>query len=103
MGKWVVIAQYASGESYRTELVARVTGSRQDARTAMRDATRTCRAPMREKWREVYRLPGGDSYLVIVKGAASMSEVTLTIAEMVYDSTDPAVEAAADAEDTGSV
>ncbi|MFB7514434.1 hypothetical protein [Streptomyces sp. NPDC056144] len=97
MGKWVVFAQYGSGETYRTEFVARVTGTREDAREAMRAATRTCRAPLREKWREVYRLPGGDSYLVIVKGAASLNEVTLTIAEMVYDSADPAVEAAAEA------
>ncbi|MFE0703846.1 hypothetical protein [Streptomyces sp. NPDC058872] len=99
MGKWVVVAQFVSGDSYLTEVVARISGTREDARRAMRAATRTCRTPMREKWREVYRLPGGDGYLVIVKGAATLSEVTLTIAEMVYDSADPTVEAEAGEEE----
>ncbi|MDX2564327.1 hypothetical protein PV371_32400 [Streptomyces sp. TX20-6-3] len=86
MEKWIVYAQYGSGDSYFTEVVSRVTGTREDARTALLAATRTYREPMREKWREVYRMPGGDSYLVIVKGAVTLSEITMGIAELVHDS-----------------
>ncbi|MGW0119988.1 hypothetical protein [Streptomyces sp. NPDC003327] len=93
MGKWIVVAQLGSGDSYLTEVVTRLTGTREDARRALTAATRTYRAPMREKWREVYRFPGGDSYLVIVKGAVSLNEITLSIAELVHDSTDPSVAA----------
>ncbi|WP_318207526.1 MULTISPECIES: hypothetical protein [unclassified Streptomyces] len=86
MEKWIVYAQYKSGDSCFTEVVSRVTGTRDDAREALTTATRTFREPMREKWREVYRMPGGDSYLVIVKGAVTLTEITMGIAEMVHDS-----------------
>ncbi|WP_328942198.1 hypothetical protein OG259_11535 [Streptomyces sp. NBC_00250] len=86
--KWIVFAQYKSGDSCFTEVVSRVTGTREDAREQLLAATRAYHAPMREKWREVYRMPGGDSYLVIVKGAVTLSEITMGIAELVHDSKD---------------
>lgn len=86
MEKWIVYAQYGSGDSYFTEVLARVSGTRDDAREALLGVTRTYRAPLREKWREVYRMPDGDSYLVIVKGAVTLTEITMGIAELVHDS-----------------
>ncbi|MFI8293929.1 hypothetical protein EAO71_05930 [Streptomyces sp. ms191] len=97
MGKWIVVAQYGKGETYFTEVLRRLTGTRDEALEALRAATLTYGAPMREKWREVYRFPGGDSYLVIVKGAVSLTEYRIGIAEKVWDSNDPAVAKAVDA------
>ncbi|WP_432752613.1 hypothetical protein ACE1OA_08980 [Streptomyces sp. JL2001] len=91
MGKWIVVAQYGKGETYVTEVVRRLTGTRDEALEELRAATLAYGAPMREKWREVYRFPGGESYLVIVKGAVSLTEYRLAIAEQVWDSNDPAV------------
>ncbi|MFC8510306.1 hypothetical protein ACFU3J_05775 [Streptomyces sp. NPDC057411] len=88
MEKWAVIAQYAQGDRYVTDVVSRVTGTREDALEALRLAATSYRTPMREKWREVYRLSGGDSYLVIARGAVSLLETTLSIAELVHDTKD---------------
>lgn len=88
MGKWVVVAQYGAGERYVTEVISRVTGTREHAEEAMLLATRSYGAPMREKWREVFRLAGGGSCLVRVKGATTLREITLTIGELVHDSKD---------------
>ncbi|GGY68275.1 hypothetical protein [Streptomyces omiyaensis] len=101
MGRWAVVAQWGAGETYNTEIVTRVTGSREDARAALTEATRVVRKPMREKHRSVYRFPGGDSYLVVVQGALSRTETTVSIAELVYDSADPSIARAA-AEADGS-
>ncbi|MFE7804965.1 hypothetical protein ACFU51_09935 [Streptomyces sp. NPDC057430] len=90
MGKWVVVAQRGSnGDTYRCEVVRRVTGSREDAREAMRAASLTFHEPWREKSREVYRYPSGDGCLVIVRGLMSETLITLSIAELVHDSADP--------------
>ncbi|MCT4352537.1 hypothetical protein M5362_05240 [Streptomyces sp. Je 1-79] len=90
MGKWIVVAQYgASDSTYRSEVVRKITGTREDAREAMRAASLTYQKPWREKSREVYRFPGGDSCLLIVRGAMSETQTTLSIAELVHDSADP--------------
>ncbi|MEV5974531.1 hypothetical protein [Streptomyces sp. NPDC051921] len=88
MGKWAVVARYSQGDHHVTEVVSRVTGTREDAEEALQLAVRSYRAPKREKWREVYRFPGGDSYLVIVKGAVTFLEITLSLAELVHDTKD---------------
>ncbi|MCX2181838.1 hypothetical protein KV205_15030 [Streptomyces sp. SKN60] len=92
MGNWVVVAQYgvaSDGNAFRTELVRTVTGSREEAREALRETALAYREPMREKRRRVFRLSGGDSYLVRVNGLVSETDTVLTIAELVYDSADP--------------
>ncbi|GAA2816725.1 hypothetical protein [Streptomyces showdoensis] len=94
MGQWAVIAQFGRGEQYVTEVVARVSGTREDARQALAEAARWYRKPRREKRREVYRLPDGDSHLLILQGAVTRMEITLTLAELVYDSADPAADEA---------
>ncbi|MFE5615678.1 hypothetical protein [Streptomyces sp. NPDC056524] len=89
MGKWVIVAQRGSnGDTYRSEVVRRVTGSREDAREAMRAASLTFYQPWKEKSREVYRYPSGDGCLLIVRGLMSETLITLTIAELVHDSAD---------------
>jgi hypothetical protein len=44
-----------------------------------------------EKRRHVYRFTDHETYLVVVKGKPSEWECTLRIAELISDSTDPAV------------
>ncbi|MEU8763825.1 hypothetical protein [Streptomyces sp. NPDC048659] len=88
MGRWAVIAQFGRNEGYVTEVVARVTGTRDDAREALVEAARWYRRPRREKRREVYRLPDGDSHLLVLQGAVTRLEITLTIAELLYASDD---------------
>ncbi|MEU9998706.1 hypothetical protein [Streptomyces sp. NPDC050848] len=95
MGKWIVVAQHASGDTYRTEVIQKVTGTREDAQEAMRAASLTFHEPWREKSREVYRFPDGDSCLVIVKGLMSERHTVLSIAELVHDSADPGIAKAA--------
>ncbi|MET9950651.1 hypothetical protein ABZ135_03765 [Streptomyces sp. NPDC006339] len=90
MGTWAVIAQYGSGENYRTRVVDEVTGTREQARDALWKAALTFRQPVREKRRRVYRLGTGDSYLVRVSGLMSETDSVLSLAELVHDSTDPA-------------
>ncbi|MFD4376183.1 hypothetical protein [Streptomyces sp. NPDC058486] len=102
MGRWAVVAQGGAGETYNTEILTRLTGTREDARAALVEATQVVRKPMREKHRAVYRFPGGDSYLVVVQGAMSHTETTLSIVELVHDSADPSVaEAVAEADGAG--
>ncbi|MFF9018282.1 hypothetical protein ACF09C_35650 [Streptomyces sp. NPDC014870] len=90
MGKWIVVAQRgAGGDTYRTEVVQRITGTREDAQEALRAASLTYGEPWRERSREVYRLPSGDSYVVVVRGMMSETYVVLSIAELVHDSAAP--------------
>ncbi|MEU8544868.1 hypothetical protein AB0C52_33535 [Streptomyces sp. NPDC048717] len=90
MGHWLIVARYDNGaDSYRTDLVAEVTGDREQAEEALRRAALTYRAPMREKRRQVYRMGESDSYLVRVKGRVSATETVLSLAELVYDSAEP--------------
>ncbi|MER8043879.1 hypothetical protein [Streptomyces sp. NPDC094032] len=90
MGQWAVIAQFGRHEQYVTEVVSRVSGTREEARQALVEAAQWYRRPRREKRREVFRLPDGDSHLLILQSTMSRTEVTLTIAELVYDSGDAA-------------
>ncbi|MFF0436404.1 hypothetical protein ACFYU9_29845 [Streptomyces sp. NPDC004327] len=89
MGKWAVVAQYGLRQVYVTEILSRVEGTREEAREALLEATRRYHPPRREHRRQVYRLPGGDSYLLVVEGAVSRREITLSLAELVYDSAAP--------------
>ncbi|MEU7115329.1 hypothetical protein [Streptomyces sp. NPDC046182] len=90
MGKWIIVAQRGSnGDTYRCEVVRRVTGSREDAQEALRAVSLTFREPWREKSREVYQYPSGDSCLLIVRGLMSETLITLSIAEQVHDSAGP--------------
>ncbi|MEU6881720.1 hypothetical protein [Streptomyces sp. NPDC046712] len=100
MGKWIVVAQYVgTGDAYRTEVLRQVDGTREDALDALVAVARTYREPMREKRRQVFRLPGGASFLVIVKGLASETKIMISVAEMVWDSKDPEIAKAVDGED----
>ncbi|MFF5971585.1 hypothetical protein ACFY7C_08640 [Streptomyces sp. NPDC012769] len=94
MGTWAVIAQYGSGENYRTRVVGEVTGTREQAREALWKAAQTFREPVREKRRRVYRLGDGDSCLVRVNGMMSETYSVLSLAELVHDSADPSAGAA---------
>ncbi|MGP4008415.1 hypothetical protein [Streptomyces sp. 4N124] len=92
MGNWVVIAEYYS-DAYRTEFICRGQESKDEALKALRAACHTY-VPSKhivEKWRRVYRFADQESYLVVIKGRLSEWECTLRIAELVSDSTDPAV------------
>lgn len=93
MGNWVVIAQYGHSETYRTEFVCRGKASKEQALQALRAAVHTY-VPSKilvEKRRQVYRFADQESYLVVIKGKLTEWECTLRVAELVSDSTDPAV------------
>ncbi|MFE4592557.1 hypothetical protein [Streptomyces laurentii] len=91
MGHWLIVARYTVGGSdyYKTEVVREVTGDREEAEEALRQVALAFREPMREKRRQVFRMGGGDSYLVRVKGMVSDTETILSLAELVYDSAEP--------------
>ncbi|MFE6104329.1 hypothetical protein ACFVQ4_30820 [Streptomyces laurentii] len=91
MGHWLIVARYTVGGSdyYKTEVVREVTGDREEAEEALRQVALAFREPMREKRRQVFRMGGGDSYLVRVKGMVSETETILSLAELVYDSAPP--------------
>ncbi|MDX2761346.1 hypothetical protein [Streptomyces europaeiscabiei] len=93
MGNWVVIAQYSHGESYRTEFICRGQESKVHALEALRAALHTYLPSKNivEKRRHVYRFADQESYLVVIKGKLTEWECTLRIAELVSDSTNPAV------------
>ncbi|WP_200304257.1 hypothetical protein [Streptomyces adelaidensis] len=93
MGNWVVIAQYSYGEAYRTEFICRGQETKDQALEALRAALHTY-VPSKsiiEKRRHVYRFADQESYLVVIKGKLTEWECILRIAELVSDSTDPAV------------
>lgn len=92
MGNWVVIAEYYS-DVYRTEFICRGLETKDQALKALRAALHTY-APSKhivEKRRHVYRFADQETYLVVIKGKLTEWECTLRIAELVSDSTDPAV------------
>lgn len=71
-----------------------------DAGRTKEEALDTLRALLRtylprprivEKWRQVYRFTDGESYVVLIKGSVTQWRCTLRAAELVSDSTDPAV------------
>ncbi|MFE7277597.1 hypothetical protein [Streptomyces sp. NPDC057623] len=92
MGNWVVIAEYYS-DVYRTEFIRRGLETKDQALEALRAALHTY-VPSKnivEKRRRVYRFADEETYLVVIKGKLTEWECTLRIAELVSDSTDPAV------------
>lgn len=93
MGNWVVIAEYYDGEAYRTEFICRGRETKDQALKALRAALHTYLPSKNivEKRRHVYRFANQESYLVVIKGKLTEWECTLRIAELVSDSTDPAV------------
>ncbi|MEV0219093.1 hypothetical protein [Streptomyces sp. NPDC050704] len=93
MGNWVVIAEYYYGDEYRTEFICRGQETKDQALKALRAALHTYvpRKNIIEKRRHVYRFADQESYLVVIKGKMTEWECTLRIAELVSDSTDPAV------------
>lgn len=103
MGDWVVIAQY-SNDVYRTEFICRGQETKEQALKALRAALHTY-LPSKgivEKRRRVYRFADQESYLVVIKGRVSEWECTLRVAELVSDSTDPAVAERARPEDSAA-
>ncbi|KFF98800.1 hypothetical protein IQ62_22835 [Streptomyces scabiei] len=104
MGNWVVIAQYSYGESYRTEFICRGKKTKDEALEALRAALHTY-VPSKniiEKRRHVYRFDDQESYLVVIKGKLTEWECTLRIAQLVSDSTNPAVAKRAQSDDGGT-
>lgn len=101
MGNWVVIAQYSYSEAYRTEFICRGLETKDQALNALRAALHTYLPSKNivEKRRHVYRFADQESYLVVIKGKLTEWECTLRIAELVSDSTDPAVARRAQRED----
>ncbi|MEI5098331.1 hypothetical protein RB200_06265 [Streptomyces sp. PmtG] len=92
MGSWVVIAQYCS-DVYRTEFICRGLETKDQALKALRAALHTY-VPSKnlvEKRRHVYRFVDQETYLVVIKGKLTQWECTLRVAELISDSTDPAV------------
>ncbi|MBE8475566.1 hypothetical protein [Streptomyces justiciae] len=92
MGNWVVIAEYYSDVS-RTEFICRGLETKDQALTALHAAVHTYLPSKNivEKRRQVYRFTDQETYLVVIKGKLTQWECTLRIAELVSDSTDPAV------------
>ncbi|MDX3696358.1 hypothetical protein PV726_39860 [Streptomyces europaeiscabiei] len=93
MGNWVVIAQYSYSESYRTEFICGGKKTKDEALKALHAALHTYLPSKNiiEKRRHVYRFADQESYLVVIKGKLTEWECTLRIAELVSDSTNPAV------------
>ncbi|MFD3312367.1 hypothetical protein [Streptomyces sp. NPDC058694] len=92
MGNWAVIAQYSS-DVYKTEFICRGQETKEQALKALHAALHTY-LPSKgiiEKRRHVYRFTDQESYLVVIKGRLSEWECTLRVAELISDSTDPAV------------
>ncbi|MFE9681872.1 hypothetical protein [Streptomyces sp. NPDC006285] len=93
MGNWAVIAQYFTGESYRTEFICRGRETKDQALEELRAVLHTY-VPSKniiEKRRRVYRFADQESYLVVIKGRLTEWECTLRIVELISDSADPAV------------
>ncbi|MEV2227745.1 hypothetical protein AB0H69_04035 [Streptomyces phaeochromogenes] len=100
MGDWVVTAEYYS-DTYRTEFICRGLETKDQALKALRAALHTY-LPSKaivEKRRHVYRFADQESYLVVIKGRLTEWECTLRVAELISDSTDPAVAERARLED----
>ena len=100
MGNWVVIAQYSS-DVHKTEFICRGQETKDQALKALRAVLHTY-LPSKsivEKRRHVYRFADQESYLVVIKGRMTEWECTLCVAELISDSTDPAVAERARLED----
>ncbi|MDQ1046704.1 hypothetical protein [Streptomyces sp. V4I2] len=103
MGKWVVIAEYRSGDYDESEIFG-VGSTKDQALEALRGLTRTYlpRPGIIEQWRQTYRLADHESYVVMIKGKMSLWHCTLRVAELVADSADPALAKAVQAEDAAA-
>ncbi|MFD9329402.1 hypothetical protein [Streptomyces sp. NPDC060065] len=93
MGNWAVISQYEYGDGYVTAFICRGRETKAHALEELRAVLHTYlpRKSIVEQWRHVYRFADQESYLLVIKGRASKWECTLRIAELISDSTDPAV------------
>jgi hypothetical protein len=93
MGNWAAIVQYHYNDVHETEFICRGQETKDQALGELRAALHTY-VPSRhlvEQWRQVYRFADQESYLVVIKGMVTKWECTLRVAELVSDSTDPAV------------
>ncbi|MFD9193689.1 hypothetical protein ACFWCA_36480 [Streptomyces phaeochromogenes] len=90
MGNWVVVVQYYS-DTYRTEFIRRGLETEEQALEELRAAVHTYLPSKHvvEQWRQVYRLAGQESYLVVIKGRLTKWECSLRVAELISDTTDP--------------
>ncbi|MEU9781646.1 hypothetical protein AB0H92_11830 [Streptomyces phaeochromogenes] len=93
MGNWVVVAQYDFNEVHVTEFIRRGQETKDQALEELRAALHSYlpRKSIVEQWRHVYRFTDQESYLLVIKGKVTKWECTLRVAELVSDSTDPAV------------
>ncbi|MCX5558070.1 hypothetical protein [Streptomyces sp. NBC_00038] len=93
MGNWAVISQYESNDAYITKVICRGRETKAHALEELRAVLHTYlpNKNIVEQWRHVYRFADQESYLVVIKGMMSTWQCTLRIAELISDSTDPAV------------
>ncbi|MGI5199061.1 hypothetical protein ACQEVY_36425 [Streptomyces sp. CA-288835] len=101
MGKCIVIVQWGD---YQHELNRGAEITKDQALEELRVAAQTYlpNPGIQEKWRRVYRFADRESYFVVIKGATTKWRCTFRLAELVSDSTDPAVASKAQAEDTAA-
>ncbi|MEU9879603.1 hypothetical protein [Streptomyces phaeochromogenes] len=100
MGNWAVVVQYYS-DTYRTEFIRRGLETKEQALEELRAAVHTYLPSKHvvEQWRQVYRFADQESYLVVIKGRLTKWECSLRVAELISDSTGPAVSERALTED----
>jgi hypothetical protein len=93
MGNWAVIVQYDFNEVHVTEFICRGREAKDQALEELRTLLHTYlpKKNIVEQWRRVYRFADQESYLVVIKGKVTKWVCTLRTAELVSDSTDPAV------------
>jgi hypothetical protein len=93
MGSWGVIAQSRAGDYHNAEIICEMNGTKDQALEALSTVVHTYLPRdtgwFIEKWRRVYRLAGGESYFVLIKGKATLWNCTLQVAELVSDSKRP--------------
>jgi hypothetical protein len=101
MGRWIVIVQWGD---YQREINSGAESTKDQALEELRAAAQTYLPTpgIQEKWRRVYRFADSESYFVVIKGATTKWRCTFRLAELVSDSTDPAVAGKAQAEDTAA-
>lgn len=94
MGNWVVIVEYYSdGRGDDKEIIRDAGSTKEQALDLLRTVVHTYlpRPRIVEKRRQVYRFADRESYVVLIKGTVTQWHCTLRVAELVSDSTDPAV------------
>jgi hypothetical protein len=93
MGTWVVVVEYQGDGRDDYEILRDAGSTKEQALEVLRALLHTYlpRPRIVERWRQVYRFADGESYVVLIKGSVTQWRCTLRIAELVSDSTDPAV------------